>query len=274
MLETNRQRPDPAQPATQLSPAAARRSLERFLRKEMRAQLSVAGRTKRTAARLALVAAIREGHLQPGALLPAEKALTDILGVSLGTTQAALRQLQQTGTIVRRRGDGTRVASAEPLSQTVWHFRFLDKATLRPVRFQAQQVEISLTSAQGPWSAFLEGANRFIRIARQMQMSDGSRVYAEMFLDEASAAGLLEIAPEELDMVNIRPYLEETFGLHTARARHIVQTATLKPAVARDFGLALGATYFEIHARAFSGEGAPVYFQRIYANSARYALDF
>lgn len=274
MLETNRRRPDPAQAASQNSAVAALRSLERFLRKEMRAQLSVAGRTKRTAARLALVAAIREGHLQQGDLLPAEKALTDILGVSLGTTQAALRQLQQTGTIVRRRGDGTRVASAEPLSQTVWHFRFLDKATLRPVRFQAQRVEISSTTAQGAWSAFLEGADRFIRIGRQMQMSGGSRVYAEMFLDEANAAGLLEIAPEELDMVNIRPYLEETFRLQTARARHVVQTATLTSALARAFGLERGTAYFEIHAHAFSGEGAPVYFQRIFASSTRYALDF
>ena len=58
MLETNRRRPDPAQAARQNSPAAALRSLERFLRKEMRAQLSVADRTKRTAARLALVAAL------------------------------------------------------------------------------------------------------------------------------------------------------------------------------------------------------------------------
>lgn len=240
----------------------------------MRAQLSVPGRTKRTAARLALVAAIREGHLQPGAFLPAEKALTGILCVSLGTTQAALRQLQQTGTIVRRRGDGTRVASAEPLSQTVWHFRFLDKTTLRPVRFQAHQIEISATAVHGPWSTFLDGAQSFIQIARRMNMSDGSRVFAEMFLDEASAAGLLETAPEELDMVNIRPYLEETFGLQTARARHVVQTTRLPLAKTRSFGLEPGATYFEIHALAFSGEGTPVYFQRIYAKSSRYALDF
>ena len=253
---------------------ARRRSLESFLRKQMRTLLAIPGRTKRTAARLALVAAIREGHLGPGARLPPETALTEMLRVSLGTTQAALRQLQQTGTIVRRRGDGTRVASAEPLSQTVWHFRFLDKTTLRPIRFQAQDVEISATTAPGPWSDVLAAADSYIRIARYMRMSDGSRVFAEMFLDQAHTSALLATAPEELDMINIRPYLEETFGLETARARHIVRTTTLAAATARALGLEPATTYYEIHAHAFSGDGTPVYFQRIYAKSSHYALDF
>lgn len=274
MLETGPRKSN-ALPAAGTPPsAAAQRALEKFLSREMRALLAVARRTKRTAARLAIVAAIRDGHLAPGAPLPPEKALTKILGVSLGTTQAALRQLQETGTIVRRRGDGSRVASAEPLSQSVWHFRFLDKSTLRPVRFKAQNVEISATTDKGPWSAFLDGAERFVRIARHMRMNDGSRVFAEMFLDEAGVGGLLEIAPEELDMVNIRPYLEEAFGLHTAHARHTVRTTMLSASRARALDLESGGTYFEIHAHAFAGEGTPVYFQRIYARSSRYALDF
>lgn len=269
---------DPRKPAGTRSgqglPSRSARALERFLSATMRNHLAVPGRTKRTAARLALVAAIRQGHLQPGALLPPEKALTAILGVSLGTVQAALRQLQQTGTIVRRRGDGTRVASAEPLSQSVWHFRFLDRTTLLPVRFTGQEIAISRTTATGPWSAFLENAEAFIRIQRLMAMSDGARVFAEMYLDEARTPGLLSTPVQELDMVNIRPYLEETFGLRTARAGHIVQVATPSPAETRAFGLEARQSYFEIHARAFTGDGAPVYFQRIFAKASRYALDF
>ena len=262
------------------SPAARNRagggkgSLERFLGREMRAHLAVAGRTKRTAARLALVAAIRTGRLGPGALLPPEKALTGILGVSLGTVQAALRQLQQTGSIVRRRGYGTRVASAEPLSQKNWHFRFLDRATLKPVRFSAQEIVISATTNAGPWAVFLEGTEGFVRIQRRMAMSDGAEVFAEMYLDAARTPGLLETPCEELDMVNIRPYLEETFGLRTARARHVVQVTKLSDPQARAFGLDSRESYFEIHARAFTDDGAPVYFQRIFAKTASYALDF
>lgn len=274
MLDTDRPKKSKAAAANPASSLTTPRSLETYLRKQMRTLLAVPGRTKRTAARLALVAAIRDGRLAPGARLPAETALTEILGVSLGTTQAALRQLQQTGTIIRRRGDGTRVASAEPLSRTVWHFRFLDKTTLRPIRFQAQDVEISATDAPGPWRDVLTNAAKFVRIARHMHMSDGSRVFAEMFLDHALTAGLLATAPEELGMVNIRPYLEETFGLETARARHIVSTATLPATTARALGLTPATPYFEIHAHAFSGDGTPVYFQRIYAKCSHYALDF
>lgn len=273
MLESHRHKKT-ASSGKSSAPHGKNRSLEDFLLKQMRALLAAPGRTKRTSVRLALVAAIREGYLAPGARLPAETDLTAILGVSLGTSQAALRQLQQAGVIVRRRGDGTRVASAEPLSQVIWHFRFLDKTTLLPVRFQAHKVEISSARTAGPWSNVLTDADGYIRVARYIRMSDGSSVFAEMILDQAAATGLLETAPEELDMINIRPYLEETFGLETARARHIVRTTTLPARTARALGLKPATPYFEIHAHAFSGDGTPVYFQRIYANSAHYALDF
>ena len=110
-------------------------------------------RTKRTAARLAIAAAIREGILKPGDYLPPETWLTGILGVSLGTVQAALRQLQQMGAIVRRRGDGTRVASSEPLGRDIWHFRFLAKDTGQPLRIAQERLWIDRVTTPGPWTS-------------------------------------------------------------------------------------------------------------------------
>lgn len=240
----------------------------------MRAHMAVAGRTKRTAARLAVSAAIQDELLKPGDRLPPETVLTDILGVSLGTTQAALRQLQQIGTIVRRRGDGSRVASVEPLTENIWHFRIIDKASLLPLHLQSQEIDISSTTSDGPWRTFLDRAANLVRISRITWMDDGSRIFAEMMLDEDAAPGLLKTPPEELDMINIRPYLEEAFGLRTAYARHTVQIITPDRSEHRSFDFESGETYFEIHARAFSDDGSPVYFQRFYVLAARYVLDF
>lgn len=255
-------------------PAPDERKLKLFLTRQMRQLSAIAGRTKRSAARLALVAAMREGLLPAGARLPAEMALTDILGVSLGTVQAALRQLQQTGTIVRRRGDGTRVASLEPLDGNVWHFRFKNKQTGHPLRFQRQRVEITEVSGSGVWSAYLGEADRFVCVRRWMTMSDRSLIFAEMYLADGVAAGLAEIDPAELDTVNIRPYLEEAFGVVTAAARHSVQTRSIEAEEAGAFGLAPELLYFEIHAKAHDAHGRPVYFQRIFADCASYVLDF
>jgi GntR family transcriptional regulator len=252
----------------------AEAALHRFLTRRMRDLSAIPGRTKRSAARLALVAAIREGHLTPGAILPSEKALTTILKVSLGTVQSALLQLQQAGTIIRRRGDGTRVASAEPLSDSIWHFRFIAKETGSPLRLARQAVEIDRTDESGPWSTFFDRCPSFVRIRRLMTMSDASVIYAEMYLDENAAAGLVDIDPEELDMVSIRPFLEEAFGLYTASARHSVQTTTFRRNTAGALGLCAGKPYFEIHARALSADRKPVYFQRIFARCSFYILDF
>jgi len=249
-------------------------SLERFLTKQMRAHSRARGRTKRSAARLALVAAIREGQLQPGAMLPSEKALTAILGVSLGTVQAALRQLQQADTIIRRRGDGSRVASVEPLTDSIWHFRFISKATGRPMRFVRQAITVDRVSTRGPWNDFLGESSAFIRIRRKMTMSAGVRIFGEMYLDGSIAPGLAAIDPEELEMVSIRPYLEEHYGLFAAGARHTIATTALARKAASQMGLEPGPRYFEIHAKAFTAERAPIYFQRIFARCSDCILDF
>ena len=249
-------------------------TVEGFLAAQMRIHSATPRRSKRSAARLALVAAMREGYLGPGAMLPSEKALTAILDVSLGTVQAALRQLQQSGTIIRRRGDGSRVASVEPLSDSIWHFRFIDKATGHPLRFVRQAVEVDRVTGAGPWTEFLGECSSLVRIRRRMTMSDGSLIHAEMYLDERVVTGLADIDPQELEMVNIRPYLEETFGLFTAGARHTIRTTKPGRRAAADLGLEPGQRYFEIHAKAFTAERAPAYFQRIFALCADCVLDF
>ncbi|MGH3918322.1 MAG: PLP-dependent aminotransferase family protein [Pseudonocardiaceae bacterium] len=60
----------------------------------------------------ALRAAIRGGHLVPGARLPATRQLAGELGVSRGVVVEAYEQLVAEGYLTARTGSGTRVASA------------------------------------------------------------------------------------------------------------------------------------------------------------------
>ena len=256
-IHANR-KPDPQQAAVADALAAA-----------MKAASLNPSRTKRSAARLAIAAAIHKGVLKPGDYLPPEVWLTEILGVSLGTVQAALRQLQQMGAIVRRRGDGTRVASAEPLGRDIWHFRFVDKATGQPLRISKERLSIDRLSDTGVWTEFLGGAPDYVRIRRQVTLQDETLVGAEMFLSAKAVPGLEAVDPEELDMVNIRPYLEERFSMAAADASHVVQTGVVDAVSAEAFGLARGLEVLEIHARAITTAHPPVYFQRILVPSAR-----
>jgi len=230
--------------------------------------------TKRTAARLAIASVIRANLVKPGELLPSEKELTTILGVSLGTVQAALRQLQDVGTIVRRRGDGTRVGALEPHADSVWHFRFAAKDDGSPLRIIDQDVWINKISTPGIWSEYIGEDARYIRIRRLLTLHNGALVGAEMFLNFSVAPKIDQIDVTELQFTNIRPYLEETFGLITKGTTHTVKTVDLDAETASRFGLCAHAQHYEIHARAFAQNLSPIYFQRIYIATADCALIF
>jgi len=220
--------------------------------------------TKRTAARIAIMSIIRSGIVKPGDLLPSELELTKILGVSLGTVQAALRGLQDIGTIVRRRGDGTRVASGEPFAETIWHFRFMSTDDGSPLRFIDQKTSVDTVSTHGIWSEHLGQCAKYVRIWRKLTLQNNVQVGAEMFLDHSLAEGLADINASDLTHINIRPYLEETFGFTITRASHLVQTTELSSKVTTEFSLRPEGIYYEIHAKTFSANQTPIYFQRIF----------
>jgi DNA-binding GntR family transcriptional regulator len=230
--------------------------------------------TKRTAVRLAIKNIIRADILEPGDLLPSEKELTGILGVSLGTVQAALGQLKALGAISRRRGDGSRVTDREPFDETVWHFKFLSKSDRSPLRIKDELLKIETISCSGVWSQYLGKSDKYLRIWRRLTMRDGTTVGAEMFLDHNAASVLASIDESELRMANIRPYLEETLGIATRGATHNVKTVTLDEAIASEYDLDRTEVYFEIHAKAHSPTGQPVYFQRIYVSTSSCILEF
>lgn len=230
--------------------------------------------TKRTAARITIMNIIRSGIVKPGDLLPSEIELTKILGVSLGTVQAALRGLQDIGTIVRRRGDGTRVAAGEPFAETIWHFRFMSREDGTPLRIVDQKTRVKTMSTHGIWSQHLGQCAQYVRIRRILTLQNNIHVGAEMFLDSSLVEGLANINASDLTHINIRPYLEETFGLTTKNASHFVQTIGLSQKIAKDFNLSPEGLYYEIHAKTYSANQTPIYFQRIFVAINDCALMF
>lgn len=253
-------------------------NLDGVLAKELATQMDITTRTtrstKRTAARIAIMNVIRSKLVGPGELLPSEKDLAIILGVSLGTVQAALRGLQDIGTIVRRRGDGTRVATIEPFGETIWHFRFMSRKNGMPLRIIDQKTWVDIISDTGVWSDYLGLCTHYVRIRRVLTLQDGVHTGAEMFLDASAAKGLENIDAQELVHASIRPYLEETFGLSTNGVSHLVKTTSLDKEVAEVFGLRAQGDYYEIHAKAFANDQRPIYFQRIYVSASDCALMF
>ena len=235
----------------------------RVLAAEMQAVSTAQNCTKRTAVRLAISNAIRSKVLKPGDYLPSELALTKVLNVSLGTVQAALLQLRDVGLIIRRRGDGTRVAAQEPLAETVWHFRFQSRESQKPLRIADESIQLETVDGDGFWSGHL-GANRACyRITRQLQMLDGTRAGADMYLPCSLASGMDTIDIKELMMTNIRPFLEERLNIKVTGREHMVTTVMPDAQTLKTYRLSSDGPYYEIHAKTWSSDSAPVYHQRI-----------
>ena len=243
-------------------------------------------RTKRSAVRLAVAQAMRAGVLGDGDLLPPEKRLAEIFGVSVGTVQAALQQLQQRGEIVRRSGYGSRVVLGDGFSSAIWHFRIIDRDSGRRAIVEAERIRIdeigggeSGGGAVGDplapvWSAFLGADDSFIRIRRNLTMSNGAAVIGRMVLRGRTAPGLLKIEPEELHAVNIRSFLQDEFGIATARAGTEIHCAERE--TVRDLfpGHAPAAPVLELRARAVAHDDRPVYFQTIHIPAESCAFAF
>lgn len=64
-----------------------------------------------------LLARITGGQWDVGAFLPSEPELASTYGVSRETLRGALRQLEETGLISRRKGQGTRVVRLQPVQE-------------------------------------------------------------------------------------------------------------------------------------------------------------
>ncbi len=244
------------------------------LARELQTVLSAQNCTKRTAVRLAISNSIQNDVLRPGEYLPSEIALAEILNVSLGTVQVALGQLQDLGVIQRRRGDGTRVSDAEPFTDNVWHFRFLSRENNIPLRMAKSKLKMSKITKTGYWSEFLGKDKEYFCISRRVRMQDGTRAGAEMYLPGGLASGLGEVDVDELELINIRPFLETHLNLKITGCTNRVSVITPGEAEVRRLGLTSQQPHYEINATAFTDNKRPVYHQRILVSVSDCNLEF
>ena len=233
--------------------------------------------------RLAVAQAMRDGVLKDGDLLPPEKRLAEIFGVSVGTVQAALQQLQQRGEIVRRSGYGSRVVHGDGFSSAIWHYRIVDRESSQRLTVEAEQIridEIGSGRTDGDaaadllapvWHEFFGEDDSYIRIRRALTMSNGAPVAGRMVLRTRTAPDLLKIAPDELTAVNIRTFLQDEFGVATARASTEIRCADAGDYGDRDVG---AGPVLELRARAVTHDDKPVYFQTVHIPSETCAFAF
>lgn len=220
----------------------------------------------------ALFNLIERGFWRSGDRLPGERELSLVLHLSLGTVQAALRELVSARLLERRRGAGTFVADARELGSSIWHFRFrtLDGRNLLP--WASTILSIDEISEQGPWADFLGFAPSYIRIRRLNDMRD-FKVYSEMHLDGSRFRPLLDVPYDLLSQKNIRIFLHERYNAPTFRGVHRVLSTTIADTIAPLIDVAPGSHGLLIKALGFTFRDQPISYQTIVVPDTPYELE-
>lgn len=182
-------------------------------------RLSPLGLSKHAQLRESIIHAVDDGELQYQDKLPPEKALGDMLSISLGTTQKALGTLAAEGYLVRKHGIGTFVGERRRTVQKSWHYRFTDPETGEHLPVFAHLLGRSIVG-DGPWARELgPDAKGYVRIDRSISIDARFKCVSELYLPASLFSGILEMPADRLEDVNLKHILETEFGYPTLEAK-------------------------------------------------------
>lgn len=210
----------------------------------------------------AILRAIEAGQWKPGDRLPPETAIVRAMPFSLGTIQRALSKLAEDGVVERRRRQGTFVtgARAEPEALVHFHFRAAEGGDLLPV--YARLLSVDVTDETGPWSAFLAGSRRYIRIHRSISVNLEFSIYSELYLPWQRFRRIAEDPDRYMEGANFSHMLGTTFNAPTLRAVQRVRACRIPAHAAKPMGVPADSFGMEWEIRAFSYRDRPLLMQR------------
>jgi len=244
-----------------------------ILRQALASAVGGRGESKVQTLKNALFDLIERGFWRPGDKLPGEKELSIVLGLSLGTVQSAIRPLQASGLLERRRGAGTFVAAAKQLGSSIWHFRFRTADGKNLLPWTSTVTGVEETAEQGDWAEFMGFAASYIRIRRVVHVDDKFDLYSEVYLDGPRFRPLLETPLDVLSGKNLRGFLHERYNAPTLRAIHRLALIEIPADIAETIGVAPGSRGIDMKALSYSFRDAPMSWQRIVIPETPYELE-
>ena len=206
---------------------------------------------------------IERGFWRPGDRLPTEKDLTELLGLSLGTVQTAMRELTVSGLVDRRRGSGSFVSTSRDVGGTIWHFRFRSPGGGGLLPWEVDVKSVDVIREEGPWSQFLTRSPSFIRVCRIVRVNNELALWSEVYVDGDRFQPLLDLPLALLSTKNLRVFLHERYNAPTFRMAHRVRCRRISPRHAEAIGCEPGISGLEVKAYGYSYRDSPIIFQRI-----------
>lgn len=223
--------------------------------------------------RAAIVGAVKAGELPVGTKVTGERELSQVLGLSLGTTQKALGRLMDEGFLVRRQGHGTFVGSVRRPVSSSWHYRFLadDGVTEMPVF--ATLLERQLVGDDGPWAQALGADPKgYVMLRRRLDIGGEFACSSRLYLPAGRFGRLLRIAARKLTDANLKTLLEKDFSSPTLTSEGVAHVVHISLEDSRVMGLTPKTCGLRVHILGRSFSGAAITFQHMIVPPTRHGL--
>lgn len=238
-----------------------------------RYQLAADTLPKHLRLRQAVVDAVTAGELPVGGKLVGERELSELLGLSLGTTQKALGRLMADGFLVRRQGHGTFVGSMRvPISRS-WHFRFTAPEGGPELPVFASIEERRIETQDGPWRAALgPDPKGYLLVRRRLDIGGEFHCASRMYLPASRFGRLLRMAARRLTDTNLKAVLATEFGAPTLYSDGLAFLREADPQDAALMDVKPRTSVLQVHITGRSVGRLPISFQVMSVPPTRHAL--
>ena len=210
----------------------------------------------------AISEAVSRRAILPGQRLPPDKALAASIGMSLGTVQKALVNLQGQGILSRAPRRGTVVTTERVEQDDVFVFRFRDKHTGEVIPPQLRMLSIEKDDREGPWREFLGGRD-LVCFRRLIRVELEPPVFSEVFTLLESAAEWLDRDPRSFPAFSVHRYLHRNHGMLSVRTESEVSIGQFDENACHYLMKDDPATGLIWDIRSFAHGDVPTSFQRI-----------
>lgn len=220
----------------------------------------IGGLPKYAQLREALVAAIDDGYWEPGAQLPNETTLAELAKLSLGTVQKAMRDLVDSGRVIRRQGHGTFVAARRSPMDAPLHFRF-ESDSGEPLSIFPKVVWRAITEEDGPWCEPLNlGGEAVVRIDRVTAVGEEFLAYTRFYAAAARYPALVKTPERALDSINFKTLLRREHNVRIRRLSQKLHLATFPEEVYEAIGVESGTLGLILEVVGRTDGNRPVYY--------------
>ena len=222
-----------------------------------------ARRTKTETVADEIVGRIVSGKLQPGDRIESERSLTAKLGVSVGTVQKALTNLEHRGIVVRELGRGTFVAQ-ENKTVDARFVRFYDHEG-QSLPLYIHLLSVRRIAADGRHLRFFGRPRELARIDRIIDVGGRFDVFSEFVLSAEALHQLKKDAPESLSR-NVRQAIADRLMLPTVRVEQEVNFESWPARVASALGPSSNGAGCVMDVRAFTLSDQPLFYLRMFSH--------